>query len=255
MDKTSLGDRIKKYEQIFDHAMLRRLPIIVRVDGKGFSRWTKKQKLEKPFDSNLCHAMSTTMLDVASSIEGCVFAYTQSDEMTFIMRNDQSVESEPWLGNRTQKINSIISSMVTAHFNAKMHGPLAFFDCRVFLVPSIVEACNAVIWRQNDATKNSISSACYYEVGKVVGRGTARKLMHGLNQKQQQELLFQRANINWNDYPTKYKRGIACYKILKEKVDNDGNTIIRKPWYLDLDIPVFTKQQEFLYEKLGFDNA
>lgn len=241
MDKTTLGDRMKAYEKVYDFSIMRRVPVLVRCDGKGFSKWTKKLKLQKPFDKRLTNAMALTMQEVAANIEGCVFGYTQSDEMTFVLRNDQSNESEPWFGNRTQKIASVVSSMVTAHFNDKMSTRLAYFDTRVFAVPSTQEAINCLIWRQNDATKNSISSACYHEVGKVVGKGTARKLMHGLNQDQQQELLFQKAGINWNDYPTKFKRGISCYRVLKEIELADGTKAIRTPWYLDEDMEILSK--------------
>lgn len=247
MDKTTLGDRMKRYEKVYDFPIINRIPVIVRCDGKGFSRWTKKLKFQKPFDENLSNIMSHTMMEVASNIEGCVFGYTQSDEMTFVLRNDQSNESEPWFGNRIQKISSVVSSMVTANLNREcmrhinVYPPLAYFDSRVFAVPSVMEAINCLIWRQNDATKNSISAACHYEVGKVVGRGTARKLMHGLNQNQQQELLFQKAGINWNDYPTKHKRGVSCYRIVKEIELEDGTKAMRTPWYLDEEIQVFSK--------------
>lgn len=246
MDKTSLGDRIKSYESLTDQALMRRVPVIVRVDGKGFSRWTKSMNCEKPFDHNLSTAMAQTMLAVASNIEGCVVGYTQSDEITFVIRNDQSLESEPWFGNRIQKIASIVASMTTAQFNAYMGGTQAYFDARVFQVPSVSEAANVLVWRQNDATKNSISSATYYEVSNKVGRKTARKKMHGLNQKQQQELLFSETGINWNDYPTKYKRGIACYRVSKTITGEDGVEYVRRPWQLDDNIPIFAADREFV---------
>jgi len=37
MDKLSLGMRMKQYESAVDFAMIRRVPIVVRVDGKNFS--------------------------------------------------------------------------------------------------------------------------------------------------------------------------------------------------------------------------
>jgi tRNA(His) guanylyltransferase len=245
-DKTSLGDRMKAYEDTYDASIINRIPVVIRCDGKGFSKWTKRQQMVKPFDDRMCKAMANTMLEVASHIEGCVFGYTQSDEMTFVLRNDQSTESEPWFGNRVQKMASIVSSMVTAHFNAKMMGPIAYFDARVFAVPTVMEAINCLVWRQNDATKNSISCAAYYEVGKVKGKKTARNLMHGLNQKQQQELLFKEANINWNDYPSMYKRGLGCYREKVIHTDANGMQFERNPWKIDEELPVFSKNQEFL---------
>ena len=112
-----LGDRMKEYERVFDLHMPSRLPVIVRVDGKGFSKFTKKIKANKPFDERFYSAMANTMLSTADNLEGCVFGYTQSDEMTFVIKNDQSNESTPWFGNRLQKISSVVSSFVTAYFN------------------------------------------------------------------------------------------------------------------------------------------
>lgn len=253
-----LGDRIKSYEKAYDNYMPARLPVIVRVDGKGFSKFTKSIKAEKPFDEFFSDTMAYAMKSAAEKIEGCTFAYTQSDEMTFIIKNDQSNESTPWFGNRIQKITSVVSSFVTAAFNQKLfsciegNAPLAYFDTRVFVAPDWQEAINSLIWRQNDATKNSISSACYYEVANKIGKKTARKKMHGLNQKQQQELLFQETKTNWNNYPVKFKRGIGCYKVKKEMALN-GNTFMRSSWYIDEDLPVFAQDQDFLRRIFGLD--
>lgn len=259
MDKTSLGDRMKRYEKNHDHVLMNRVPVIVRVDGKGFSKWTKKQKCDKPFDVIFMAAMQETMKYVAEHIEGCVFGYTQSDEMTFVLRNDQSLESEPWFGNRLQKICSVVSSMVTVRFNWNHineddigNQSLAFFDARVFTVPNFDEAANVLLWRENDASKNSISAACYYEVAKKIGKGTARKKMHGLNGNQQQELLFQETGINWNNYPTSFKRGSACYKLMRRVKTPDGD-VMRRIWVLDKEIPIFTQDRNWLMAKLTED--
>lgn len=244
-----LGDRMKGYERSYDSNIISRVPVIVRVDGKGFSKWTKKVGCKKPFDDLLGTAMSESMRETASSIEGCLFAYTQSDEMTFVIRNDQSLESTPWFGNRVQKICSVIASMVTANFVSPPGAPPAYFDARVFAVPDINEAINCLIWRQNDAVKNSISCACYYEVAKSVGKKTARKLMHKLNQKQQQELLFNQTGINWNNYPAKFKRGIGCRKV-KKILKIDGNICQRSSWEIDDDLPTFAQDRLYLFDIL-----
>lgn len=242
----TLGDRMKAYEKAYDLEIIGRVPVIVRVDGKGFSKWTKSIKAEKPFDEQLNKAMSRAMCDTASSIEGCLFGYTQSDEMTFVLRNDQSLESTPWFGNRIQKICSVVSSMVTVNFAAQMCGlPRACFDARVFAVPTVQEAINCLVWRQNDAVKNSVSASCYYEVAKSIGKKTTRKLMHGLNQKQQQELLFQNTGINWNNYSVKFKRGTGCYRKVFE-VEIDGNVCQRSNWEIDEELPTFTQEPDYL---------
>jgi tRNA(His) 5'-end guanylyltransferase len=257
-----LGDRIKTYEKAYDIYMPSRLPVIVRLDGKGFSKFTKFIKAEKPFDGSFSGIMAFTMKKVAEEIEGCVFGYTQSDEITFVIKNDQSLESTPWFGNRIQKITSVAASIASAAFNQYMaeHWPenewlcLAYFDARTFVVPNWQEAINCLVWRQNNCTKNSVSAACYYESAKKIGKKTARKEMHGLNQKQQQEMLFQHTGLNWNNYPAKFKRGVGCYKVTKEMALN-GKTFMRNNWQIDQELPIFTQDPSFLRGILGLDDG
>jgi tRNA(His) guanylyltransferase len=176
-------------------------------------------------------------------------------ETSFIIRNDQSLESVAWFGNRIQKITSIVGSFYTGYFNKSCGSDnLAFFDARVFAVPSITEVYNYLYWRQNDCTKNSISASCYYEVAKVVGKKTARKLMHGLNQNQQQELLFSKSGINWNDYETKFKRGVGCYRETFVKIV-DGNECTRSGLVVDEELPIFTQKRYFLESIVGDKNV
>lgn len=74
--------------------------------------------------------------------------------------------------------------------------------------------------------------------------------MHGLNQKQQQEMLFQKTNLNWNDYPIKFKRGVGCYKVNRE-MTRDDKTFMRNSWQVDLELPVFTQDPSFLRSIFG----
>ena len=244
----NLGDRMKEYERSYDISIINRIPIIIRLDGKNFSKWTKMCKFAKPFDEILSNQMANAMKETAEKIEGCTFSFTQSDEITFILKNDQSLESTPWFSNRIQKITSVVSSIFTAYFNKfdiKYDFPLAYFDARVFAVPYIQEAINCLIFRQNDAVKNSVSASCYYEVAKIIGKKTTRKLMHGLNQKQQQELLFQKTGINWNNYPTKFKRGTGCYR--KEfEIEINGIMCQRSNWEVENELPIFTQDKDYL---------
>lgn len=237
MDKTSLGDRMKEYEAAYDTSMMRRVPVVVRLDGKGFSRLTKRLKLEKPFDGRFLDMMADTMLSVASQVEGCVIGYTQSDEISLVLLNNQSLDAQPYFGNRVQKIASITASMATARFNrglARLLGDAAdaeaFFDSRVFTVPDPVEAMNALIWRQQDCVRNSILSAAYYEIGKVKGRKTAQKMMHGLNTSKLQELMFQELGLNWSvRYSPELKRGTVAYRKPME-VETPNGKAVRSKW-------------------------
>ena len=260
MRHVSLGDRIKSYERLYDFCLIGGLPICIRLDGKNFHSLTKRLKLEKPFDSVFAATMAGTAVSIASQIQDCVIGYVQSDEISFIVRNGQGQDSEPYFGNRIQKIVSITASMATARFNKLLAlvlidpnttGIEAFFDSRVFIVPAIAEAVNVLVWRQRDCTKNSISGAAYYEIGKVHGKKTARKMLEGLNQDQRQELLFKETGLNWNDYAPEFKRGIVIFK-REEEVETEHGKAMRRRWTTE-PAPIFTGEEgrAWLCEILG----
>jgi tRNA(His) 5'-end guanylyltransferase len=222
------------------------MPIIGRLDGVAFHTLAKQLKLIRPFDTSFSTMMAKATQVLTSHVQGCMLAYTQSDEISFIMRTDQSTETTPWFDNRVQKISSVAASIVSASFNRQLSDtygseiPCAAFDCRVYGVPDLVEVLNYFIWRQNDCTKNSISSAAYFELSKLpdLGKKTAQKLLHGLNQDERQELLWQKTYINWNDYDPKFKRGVAVVREEK-KVETPYGIAIRKPWTIK-PAPIFS---------------
>ena len=250
-----LSERMRQYEDNFDYTLTARLPILMRLDGRGFSRFTKFDHCHKPFDDRLSDAIVASMLAAAGLIEDCVFGFTQSDEITLVLRNDHSLDSMPWFSNRLQKMCSIAASCVTANFNLKYgenridYVP-ALFDCRIFAVPNLEEAANNLIYRQRDCVKNSISTACYHELSQKLGKKKATKLLQDRNSKQRQELLFQETGINWSTYPAKYKNGVACYK---EVVEVNGAQ--RSKWKTDDDLPMFAENYEWLLKHLDFINA
>lgn len=238
MNKISLSQRMKSYEESTNYVIAPRLPIIGRIDGKTFHTLTKKLKCDKPFDERVSRIMAESAMFLSSQAQGCVLTYTQSDEISFAIRTDQSQDAQPWFGNRIQKIVSVATSAVAAVFNRylKEDEPFAMFDCRIWYMPSMVEVQNYFVWRQRDCVKNSISSAVYYEIARAVGpdgqpygRERTDSMIHKLNQNERQELLFQKAKINWNDYPDIFKRGVVTFRH-PEEVVTDHESVIRKKW-------------------------
>jgi tRNA(His) guanylyltransferase len=200
--KDSLGDRQKFYEnQTCGIMMLPRIPVIARLDGKGFSKFTKG--LKRPYDERLSKLMiETTKYLVKETNANC--GYSQSDEITLVWYvND--INSAIYFNGRLFKMISDLASMCSVYFNRHLpkfipeKGELMpRFDARVFNVPTLDEAVNCFLWREQDATKNSITMAAseYY----------SHNFLHGKNGSEKQELLFQKG-VNWNDYPDFFKRG------------------------------------------------
>lgn len=210
MKNDAFGDRMKAYEKNAAQRFLPLIPICARLDGKGFSKFTKG--LKRPYDPN----MTTLMQHVTHYLveeTGALIGYTQSDEISLVWYTD-STKKQVFFDGKIQKMVSVLASMATAKFNSLVpellpskEGTLALFDCRVWQVPTKIEAVNMFLWREQDATKNSISMAAseYY----------SHKQLHKCNGAQKQEMLFKKG-INWNAYPSYFKRGSYFQRSRKE---------------------------------------
>ena len=276
MDKTTLGDRMKNnYENITRYYLTRRMPVIIRVDGRSFHTFTKCFK--KPFDDVLVKTMQDTMKYLCENIQGCVLGYTQSDEISLILTDYAELTTDAWFGNNLQKMCSVSASMATLTFNKAFNDNIvkyidnnldadcgvtkdlteytkilinarnkgAMFDSRVFTIPK-EEVCNYFIWRQQDSTRNSIQS---------VGQANfSQRELNGKSCNDIQDMLMTQKSINWNDYATTLKRGSCCIKIDDgiTKYDEVGNICDYVPsskWVIDNEIPIFTQNRNYV-EKL-----
>ena len=214
--RDDFGDRMKTYERLSESQLIPNLPIVVRLDGKSFSKYTSR--LERPYDLKLIELMQNTCKHLMKISHNIKVAYQQSDEITLIIANDYDNPVE--YSGRVQKLCSILAAECSVYFathayileNALHDHPV--FDCRIFNVPDLVEASNAVLWREQDATKNSIQLA---------GQSNfSHKEMQRLKNNQVQEKLLLEKNINWNDYPASFKRG--SYIKREKYFDPDLNT-------------------------------
>lgn len=275
--KDSLGDRMKGYENISRNYLTRRIPAIIRIDGKAFHTFTRGMK--KPFDRILMSTMQDVMKYLCENIQGCVFGYTQSDEITLVLTDYEKITTDAWFGYNIQKMSSIAASMASVAFNkffykaiddyantdealsylisedeekkkeikcylSTLHGALskgAVFDARAFSIPKD-EVCNCLIWRQQDATRNSIEAVGQaYFSHSVLNKKSCNMI---------QEMLWSQKNINWNDFPTDCKRGTCCYRQPStEYIETKTGEFIevsRNRWTIDKDIPIFTQNRAFI---------
>ena len=269
--KDELGTRMKEfYEGVPKTQLVRRMPVAIRIDGKAFHTFTRG--FQKPFDEVLGRAMRETMKYLCENIQGCVLGYTQSDEITLILVDYQSLNSCAWFDYEVQKMCSIAASMATMAFNkfftknvnyfemthehddtineycttlvnAAEKG--AMFDARCFNIPK-EEVCNLIYWRQLDATRNSIQ---------MVGQANfSHKELQKKSCNMIQEMLFAEKGINWNDYPTHLKRGSCCIKttIQNPNIDIKDGAYLKSVWMIDLDIPIFKGDGRNYIDKLVF---
>ena len=267
-----LGRRMKEYyEQIPKTKLMRRTPVIIRIDGKAFHSFTKGFK--RPFDNVLIESMQETMKYLCENIQGCVLGYHQSDEISLVLVDYHKLTSNTWFDYEVQKICSIAASMATVAFNkifeqncieysqvvpntelgrkvmdvySKASEKGAMFDARCFNIPK-EEVTNYIYWRQLDATRNSIQ---------MVGQANfSHKELHGKSCNQIQDMLMIQKEINWNDFPIYQKRGSCCVKESYSTVDLSTYTgsvdaITRTRWIIDKEIPIFKGEDRNYIDKL-----
>lgn len=260
MNKDSLGDRMKGYEEVSKTVLMKRTPVIIRLDGKAFHTFTRGFK--KPFDTVLLNTMQKTAKYLCENIQGCVFGYTQSDEITLVLEDYHDINISPWFEYEVQKICSVSASMATLQFNKIFGNEVveyminsgyiytddekedalidayhrsmnkgAMFDARCFNVP-VNDVTNCIIWRQQDATRNSIQ---------MVARDYfSHKEVQGKNTNELQDMLIEQKNINWNDFPVYQKRGAAIIKDENNK------------WVIDRNMPIITADRDYVESLIIF---
>jgi tRNA(His) 5'-end guanylyltransferase len=205
-DRTALGDRMKGYEHVFRYELPRRLPVAIRIDGRAFHSYLRKAV--KPFDLEFVEQMGEVAVALCSEIQGAVFAYHQSDEISVLVQDWSSRDFQPWFGGVLQKIVSISAGIASATLGAIRPGR-PVFDARAFVLPNEIEVGNYFLWRQKDAVRNSITMAAHAHFG--------HSRLQGLDSNAKQELLWSEANVNWDDYPDACKRGQVAVRRTGER--------------------------------------
>lgn len=217
-DKTSLGDRMKSYEvPSTTRKAFKGQPLVVRLDGKSFHTFTKG--LKRPYDVRLSQLMVETSKALVDRFQAKI-GYTQSDEITLVWNIDCDGSSEFPFDGRFQKMESLLAAYATAFFNKNLADylpekaeQLPIFDARAFVVPNLMEAYNAVLWRQQDATKNAISMAAQSMF--------SHKVLQNKNSSEMQEMMWSQHGINFNDYPAFFKRGMFVRRVKRERILTD----------------------------------
>lgn len=265
MNKNSLSERMKQYENIPKNRLMRRQPVIIRIDGKAFHTFTRG--FQRPFDDILIKSMQETMKYLCENIQGCKIGYCQSDEISLLITDYETINTAAWFDYQVQKMCSIAASMATLAFNrtfwrninaynhdmdydidgknqlleyyCKAYEKGAMFDARCFSIPK-EEVCNYFLWRQNDCTRNSIQM--------VAQANFSHKQLQNKSCDELQEMLWQEKNINWNDFETVKKRGSCCAKTGKHTAVNTqtGEQVERLIWEIDTEIPIFTQDRNYI---------
>lgn len=268
----SLNERMKEnYENRSKIYLTRRVPVIIRLDGKAFHTLTRG--LKRPYDAILHKTMNATMEYLCKNIQGCKIGYTQSDEITLLLTDFDTLDTDAWFNYSVQKICSVSASMATFAFNKyfkefsrdtlrrinnvfacsqeeaeyattleKIIEKGGMFDARCFNIPEN-EVVNCFVWRQQDATRNAIQmlGQTYFSHNELQDK-TCNEI---------QDMLMLQKGINFNDMPVEFKRGVCCVRETEQNPDidiKDGYYPVTS-WKLDMNIPIFTKDRVYIEKR------
>lgn len=262
MKSNDLGARMKTYERVTRNFVTQGVPKVIRLDMRAGHTFCGG--LKKPFDEVFSQSMIAATKELCKKIPGVRMAYTQSDEISLIINDvTERGQLDCFFNGNISKMISLSASICTLAFNkkfAELYDELpedekpryskgvwaGQFDSRVFCLPSVQEVQNYLIWRQQDATRNSIQ---------MVGHANfSDKEMHKKNTDEIQDMLFKEKGINWNDFPVKYKRGTLIVKerYMKDtEVPNRGLVSAERSRWTEFEIPILTKDKTLvpaLYE-------
>ncbi len=270
MDTSDLAKRMKDYEAVSKSKLMKRCPVIVRIDGKAHHTFTRRFK--RPYDEIYLKSMQETAKFLCENVQGCVLSYQQSDEISLILVDYETLNISPYFDYEIQKLCSIIASMATMTFNRCFSENVndhyfelresgmrtdeaeeqydiyrnaiekgALFDCRVFNIPK-EDVTNNIYWRQIDAIRNSrqMLGQAYF---------TQRELQRK-SCSQIQEMLKTQKGIDWREMPIEFQRGSCCIKEYYLQKQEDDNSIQRSRWIIDKEIPIFKGDGREYIEKL-----
>lgn len=274
MDTSDLANRMKEYEKRNQYYLQKRTPVAIRVDGRSFHTFTKG--FQRPFDKILMTTIQETAKYMCENIQNAKFAYVQSDEITIILVDYDTLETDCWFDYRTDKLCSIAASMATMAFNKffaenveKLRSDVvqeyeidgktewvksmlpyfksyeaaiengAMFDARCFNIPK-EEVANLIYWRQLDAMRNSVQ---------MVGQANFNhKELQDKSCNDIQKMLWEEKGIDWNSFPTDCRRGAACIKMppKEETIDAEKPVANHSSWIIDNHMPILKEDWDYI---------
>lgn len=246
MNFDTLDTKMRVFETAHDHCVLPGLHMVVRLDGRGFTRLTKEvYQFETPFDERVRDYMVATVDHLMTCGFRILFGYAQSDEISLLVH-----PQEHTFNRKIRKYISTLASEAGACFSLKLGG-IASFDGRVSQLVTTQNVVDYFRWRQEDAHRNALSAHCYWLLrrqGQSVKAAT--NALMGLSIAQKNELLFQN-DINFNTLPHWQKRGVGAYWETVSHagfnpITNKDVTTTRQRLKHDFDLPLRDEYSAFI---------
>lgn len=207
---------VKQFEQ--PDSLLPNTWIVVRLDGRGFTKFSTKYAFEKPNDKRALDLMNAAALAVMSELPDITIAYGVSDEYSFIFHKSCTL-----FERRASKLVSTIVSTFTAYYihlwstyfpDSPLSPPLPSFDGRAVTYPSVQNLRDYMSWRQVDCHINNLYNTTFWALIQKGGMdGTAaEQMLKGTFSADKNEILFSKFGINYNNEPEMFKKGSVIFR-------------------------------------------
>ena len=246
MKFTQLDRRMRVYETAHDHCVLPGIHMVARIDGRSFSQLTGAERFERPYDETFRDCMVATLEHlVTGSGFGVLLGYTQSDEISLLMRRDEAL-----FGRKLRKLDSVLAGEASAKFALSL-GQHAAFDARISQLPDTQTVVDYFRWRQEDAHRNALNGHAYWLLRRQgLSDREATERLSGVSVAGRNQLLFE-AGINFNEVPLWQRRGIA---VRWREVEHEGKnpktgevtTVVRRRAFVDDELPMKSGFEEMV---------
>jgi len=242
-----LDAKMRVFETNSDTCVLPHLFMVIRLDGRGFTKLTKeKHDFERPFDPKFRDLMIGTVQHLMTNCGfNVIYGFTESDEISLLCHPQENS-----FGRKTRKLLSILSGEASAYFSLQL-GAIGVFDSRISQLPRVQDVIDYFRWRAEDALRNALNAHCYWLLRKEGQTAIqASKALESLGIGDKNELLFQR-NINFSSLPAWQKRGIGLYweDYMKEGLNPKTQTTVlsqRRRIKVDMEIPTRNEYDLFI---------
>jgi tRNA(His) guanylyltransferase len=226
---SDLKTRQELYESSYDHRIIPNIPVIIKLDIRGFSRISKS--LDKPYCKKISDILVDTMVSLYSQVDNVSLGYQYSDKIILFIKPSDEI----WYANKIQKMCSVSASLATyyfmTHYLEKDNSPViegvVSFASHVFVVPSATEAVNYLLYKQSHCEQVFINDVIYSILWNKYGKNTA-EFLNGKSIEERKELL-EEVGVKWKDLPNEYKLGTSCY--MTPSIGSSGN--VRKSMFVD----------------------
>ncbi|KAE9580995.1 tRNA(His) guanylyltransferase [Colletotrichum fructicola] len=209
-----------EYVKAFEQAdtLLPNTWIVVRIDGRGFTKLCVKYQFEKPNDKRALDLMNAAARVVVTELPDITIAYGVSDEYSFVFHKSCTL-----FERRASKLVSTVVSTFTANYiylwsqyfpDTPLSPPLPSFDGRAVCYPTVSNLRDYMSWRQVDCHINNLYNTTFWSLIQLGGydNKTAEQMLAGTVSGDKNEILFSKFNINYNNEPEMYKKGSVIFR-------------------------------------------